>query len=392
VLLHFWAFQTAMAVVQLKGLHRHQPDFSSAHLETLAINVDVPNQLPSARSFAARARLLFPILFATEEVAGIYNIVYRHLFDRRRDLAIPSSFLLDREGVIVKVYQGELDPKQVLADVQSIPTSRDSRMQKALPFPGTTYQSPFLRNAFTYGVAMYQHGYLEQAEASFQQVVATNPADADGYYNLGTLALRRNDFLQGRRYLERALELRPDYPEALNNLGMIAAQGGRPDEAIRNFERSLLLRPRYATALLNLGNVYRRKGAYANAQEVLLRASGIQPDDPEVNYSIGMLFAQQGELGPASEYLEKAIALKPDYPEALNNLGVIFVRNHEESKAEEQFKAGIRSAPSYDQSYLNLARLYTLEGDKQRARDVLAALLKLQPHNPAVAEELDKLK
>src|SRR5664279_3097340 len=47
----------------------------------------------------------FPVLFASAETAGIYNIIYRHLFDRRRDLPLPLSFLLDREGMIVKVYQ-----------------------------------------------------------------------------------------------------------------------------------------------------------------------------------------------------------------------------------------------------------------------------------------------
>ena len=51
-----------------------------------------------ARSFAAQERFSFPVLFATEDVAGIYNIIYRYLFDRRRDLAIPTSFLLDQGG------------------------------------------------------------------------------------------------------------------------------------------------------------------------------------------------------------------------------------------------------------------------------------------------------
>ena len=67
-------------------------------------------------------------------MAGIYNIIYRYLFDRRRDLAIPTSFLLDREGMIVKVYQGPIDPERLLEDVKSIPTTAADRMQKALPF------------------------------------------------------------------------------------------------------------------------------------------------------------------------------------------------------------------------------------------------------------------
>ena len=90
---------------------------------------------------------------------------------------------------------------------------------------------------------MYQHGYLDQAAESFQQVIATKPDNADAYYNLGTLKLRSNDFDEARQYLEQTLKLQPDYPEAWNNLGMIAAQQGRVDEAIQDFQKSLALRP-----------------------------------------------------------------------------------------------------------------------------------------------------
>ena len=180
-------------------------------------------------------------------MAGIYNIVYRYLFDRRRDLAIPTSFLLDREGMIVKVYQGPLDSQRVLEDVQSVPTTEAERRQKAIPLGGSLYQGAFQRNDFTYGVAMFQHGYLEQAAASFQQVIAAKPDDPEAYYNLGTLNLRRNDFQQARQYLEKTLKLKPNYPEAWNNLGMMAAQQGHAEEAIQDFQQSLLLRPEYAS-------------------------------------------------------------------------------------------------------------------------------------------------
>jgi len=40
---------------------------------------------------------------ATPEVAGIYNVIYRYLFDRRRDLGVPISFLVDPEGKEVSV-------------------------------------------------------------------------------------------------------------------------------------------------------------------------------------------------------------------------------------------------------------------------------------------------
>ena len=387
VLLNFWATTAPLCADQLRLLNQR-----ARQVQILAVNVDQAADAQKAHSFAAQERFSFPVLFATEEVAGVYNIIYRYLFDRRRDLAIPTSFLLDKEGMIVKVYQGAIDPRRLLEDVRSAPTTAADRKQKALPLGGVLYQGAFQRNDFTYGVALFQHGYLDQAAESFQQVIASKPDDPEGYYNLGTLNLRRNDFQQARYYLEQTLKLRPNYPEAWNNLGMMAAQQGHPDEAVKNFQQSLLLRPGYGTALLNLGNIYRRQRSFEKAQEFLDQALAIQPDDPEVNYSLGMFYAQQGQMQSAADYLQKAIDLRPDYPEALNNLGVLFVQVKNDAGAEAQFKTCIRVAPNFDQSYLNLARLYVMQNDKEKAREVLLELLRVQPQHRGAQQALEMLK
>ncbi|HTV04616.1 MAG TPA: FG-GAP-like repeat-containing protein [Acidobacteriaceae bacterium] len=392
VLLNFWTTTSPASLDQLRDLRRQLPAFKQANLQVLAVNVDEPGALASARSFATQADLPFPVLFATEEIAGVYNIIYRYLFDRRRDLPIPASFLLDKNGMIVKIYQGLAAPQQLLDDARYIPATPAERMSKALPFKGQLVQDEFVRNDFTYGVALFQHGYFDQAEESFQQVVAAKPGSAEGYYNLGTLSLRRGDLDQARTYLEKTVKLRPDYPEAWNNLGMIAAQQGRTDDAVRNFRQALTLQPDYATALLNLGNLYRRQGDFQKAEQSLEQALHLHPNDPEVNYSVGMLGAQIGQTQIAEQYLQKAISLKPDYAEALNNLGVLYVHMQDFQNAEAQFKICIRRAPNFDQSYLNLASLYAMQGKMAQAREVIQKLLRIDPGNPAAAQALQMLK
>ncbi len=392
VLLTFWSGAGTECLSQLRTFQQRHSALSAAALVPLALNADAANELSAARTLTEKERFAFPVLFASAETAGIYNIIYRHLFDRRRDLPLPVSFLLDRDGMIVKVYQGLVGVDELLEDVKSIPSTAAARMRKALPFEGKLVQDAFQRNDFTYGVAMYQHGYLGQAVASFLQVIATNPENADAFYNLGTLRLGQRDFVEARQYLEQTLRLKPNYPEAWNNLGMMAAQAGDPDEAIRDFQKSLAQRPEYATALLNLGNVYRRQHNFANAQKCFEQAIRIEPDNPEVNYSFGMLYAQQGQLDEASNYLQRAIALRPGYAEALNNLGVLFVRGHNFTRAEEQFKTAIRVTPLYDQPYLNLARLYAMQNDRQKAREVLLELLRVQPRDAAAKQALEMLQ
>jgi tetratricopeptide (TPR) repeat protein/peroxiredoxin len=392
VLLNFWMTTAPSWRDELRLLRQRQSVLVSGGLRIVAINVDNPSDAATVRSFVAKEAIPFPILLGTQDTAGVYNIIYRHLFDRHRDLPIPVSFLINSDGMIVKVYQGPTHPERLMEDLGSVPRTPGDRVRKALPFEGTLFQGSFQRNNFTYGVALFQLGYLEQAAASFKQAIVAKPQDPEAYYNLGTLYLRRNAFPDARRFLEQTVQLRPNYPEAWNNLGMLAAQEGHPDEAIRNFQQSLLLRPGYAIALVNLGNLYRRQGTFDEAEKLLSRALEIEPENPEANYGLGMLYARQNQLQRASDYLVQAVKSRPDYPEALNNLGILFVRELRYSDAEQRFQICIRVAPDFDQAYLNLARLYVILKDNEKARQALQALLRLQPQHKLAQQALEMLQ
>jgi Flp pilus assembly protein TadD/peroxiredoxin len=387
VLLTFCAANSESSREQLRLLRQNYTSFHS----TAGIAAIYVDPVDGAVSHDSAKELPFPALTASQEVIGIYNIVYRYLFDRRRDLPVPASFLIDERGSIVKIYQGLVHPGRVLNDIRSVPRTPEDRIRKALPFPGKLYQGDFQRNAFTYGVAFFQRGYLDQAAESFQQAITAKPSDPEAYYNLGTLYLRRSDYKQARQKLEQAVALRPNHPEAWNNLGMLSAQEGDPEQAIRNFKQSLTLKPDYVIALVNLGNLYRRQHFFDEAVKLLERALQLEPNDPEVNYSAGMLYAQKDQISRAEQYLQKAIGLRPDYPDALNNLGVLFVREQRYSEAEDQFKMCIATAPKYDQAYLNLARLYVILDRKPDAREILGALLRQQPQHKLAQQALEML-
>jgi Flp pilus assembly protein TadD/peroxiredoxin len=391
VLLHFWAMASPASIESLRALNGQKRFFSANGLRVVALNVDDPADRQKVRSLCAKENFWFPVLFATPEVTGVYNIIYRYLFDRRRDLGVPAAFLIGDDGKIVKLYQGKCDPAQLSVDSQRIPRTTEQRVGAALPFQGVICQARFQRNEFTYGVALFQHGYLEQAAESFKQVIAEDPENAEALYNLGTLYLRSNQSEQARQYLEQTVKRRPNYPEAWNNLGMLCAQEGQADEAIHDFQRSLELRPDYSIALLNLGNLYRRQGNFQESERLLFQALQISPDDPEINYSVGMLYARQAQTERAAEYLQKAVDLRPDYPDALNNLGVLFVQKGRNSDAEETFRTCIGVAPNFDQAYLNLARLYVMLDQKGKARDVLQELLRLQPQHKLARQALEML-
>jgi tetratricopeptide (TPR) repeat protein len=348
--------------------------------------VPAPNFSPTGKS---------RLVAATDDNTGVYNILYRYLFDRHRDITLPTSFLIDAQGDIVKVYQGPVDPRSVEEDFKHIPQTAEQRLALALPFRGNAATYEFGRNYLSLGSAFFQRGFYDQAQASFERALRDDPSSAEAQYGIGSVYLKQDKNAEARASFQQALKLTASYPDtapnAWNNLGLLATRENRTDEAITCFQEALRLSPDYWIALENLGNAYRQQRRWDDARETLQRAVAARPKEPEANYSLAMVYAQTDDTNRASEYLQNALKLRPDYPEALNNLGVLYLRTRRRDDAVAQFQRCIHVAPAFDQSYLNLARVYSLEGDRDRARTVLLDLLKQHPGHALAQKALDDL-
>ena len=395
VLLNFWTADSAACQQDLRTFRETHKRWGSAGLELLAVNVDDSQEQQSFQAWAVKQGLSFPVLRSTDEIAGVYNILFRYLFDRHRDLDLPTSFLINAQGEIVKLYQGSVNPGQVELDFRHMPETDAERLTRALPFAGLAEVTEFQRNYLSYGSIFFQREYYDQARASFEHALRDNPASAEASYGLGSVYLAQQKNQEARECFERVTKLQVSYPDTLpntwNNLGLIATREGRTPDAIASFEEALRLSPDYLIALTNLGNVYRQQRQWNQAREILERAVATGPSDPDANYSLGMVYAQLNDTTHAYQYLERALEFRPVYPEALNNLGVLYVRTHRLDEAIQTFEQCIQVAPGFDQSYLNLARVYVIEGAPDKARSVLVELLKQRPDQAEGKKMLDQL-
>ncbi len=395
VLLNFWATRSADCREDLRAFNQVYKRWASQGLQLLAVNVEDSTESENLRAMARELQLSFPVLRGSDDVTGIYNILYRYLFDRHRDVSLPTTFLIDAKGNIVKVYQGPINAGQVEHDFQHIPQTDSERLVKALPFSGVSDTLEFRRNYLSFGSVYFQRGYFDQAEASFRLALQDNPASAEALYGIGSVYLKQQKTSKARDSFERAIKLHASYPDTLpnawNNLGLLTAREGRTAEAIPYFQEALRLSPDHLIALENLGNAYRQQKQWEDARKVLERAVAVGPQDPEANYSLGMVFAQLDDSDRAYDYLQRASKFRPGYPEALNNLGVLYLRMQRRDEAVASFEECIRVAPTFDQSYLNLARVYVLEGAPDKARATLLELLKQHPDHAQAKNMLQQL-
>src|SRR5258708_2818452 len=95
VLLHFWSASVAGTEKDLDNFAKLHDGWPQKGWQLLTINVD------SAQNDASRTAQLqhqshsFPILHGTPDVIAIYNLLYRQLFDRHRDMSVPLSLFIE---------------------------------------------------------------------------------------------------------------------------------------------------------------------------------------------------------------------------------------------------------------------------------------------------------
>src|SRR5882762_129391 len=386
VLLHFGSAELPDWEAELSIFQKNHDRWLSEGLQLVVVDV---------AGTKATGGWTFPVVSAPPELVPVYNLLYGRLFDRHRDMTLPTAFLIDTQGSIAKIYQGALRLDHAEADFRQIPKTPAERMARGLPFAGVGETYEVGRNYLSFGSVFYERGYLQQAEEFFRMAEKEDPGGAEPLYGLGSVYLEQQKRKDAREYFERAVKSAADYPATLpnawNNLGILAAREGNTDEAIGFFQKALGFNPDHPVALRNLGNAYRQKKDWDAARKTLERALALNPEDAEANYGLGMVYAQLNDTGRAYEYLQKALVARPAYPEALNNLGILYLRTGRAEEAKKSFAESIRVTPDFEQAYLNLARVYAIEGDKAKARATLEQLLKVHPEQAQARKELEAL-
>src|SRR5207237_10930444 len=116
-----WTTSSVDCRDQMKGFQRHQSVLHGSGIKLVGINLDDPSDPVKMQAFLDQNQISYTNLLATRDFAGIYNIIYRYLFDRRRDQSFPTSFLINDQGMIVKLFQGLVDSRSLLYDFHTRP-------------------------------------------------------------------------------------------------------------------------------------------------------------------------------------------------------------------------------------------------------------------------------
>lgn len=119
-----------------------------------------------------------------------------------------------------------------------------------------------------------------------QKQLQKNPGKAQDYYELGSLYLDKQLFVQSIQVFQRALKLAEKEEIEVENIALIYNALGfsyfkqeQYDIAIRHYKEAIKNYPNYAIALNNLGNVYEKKKLVTQAIESYEQTLIYEPDN-----------------------------------------------------------------------------------------------------------------
>ena len=110
----------------------------------------------------------------------------------------------------------------------------------------------------------------------------------------------------------RALEIRPDYVDALDNLGNIYQHLESPAEAAKAYEMALALRPDHPQALRNRAMALREVQRLEALADACRRAIARDALDLENYYALAAAYKDMDRFGETVETLNQALAIRPE--------------------------------------------------------------------------------
>ena len=389
--LNVWATWCPPCRVELRDFQRNLEGLERAGLNVVAVSVDEPGSVAEVAAFARSERLRFPVLFADRGFVTAYSVLKRNLFNLRSDLQIPTTFLLNRDGFIERIYQGRVEAERLLRDMEFLNEPAEARLARALPFEGRFFGPAPIRNYTALGTALLESDLPGAALPYFETAAARNPSDAILHFNLGTALAARDSLGAAQAAFERAVRMDPAYSEARNSLGVVLDRRGNHEAALAQFRTAVEASPSHQKSIGNLSTAYARSGQLDLAIETLEAAIARDPNSLGLLNRLGRLHARNGALDAARIRFDQALKVAPTDPGTLNNLALLAAQRGQFGEATAQLRDLVGKRPDFEPAYLALAQVQAATNDPEAARATLEALLDRYPGSAEARKMLARL-
>jgi Flp pilus assembly protein TadD len=226
-----------------------------------------------------------------------------------------------------------------------------------------------------------------EERSCYIRAIQMRPNYPEAHNNLGILLRAVANVDAAEEHYREALRLWPGYPEAHYNYAILLEGKGLLREAMTHYSEAIRLLPTYVDARLRYAGLLDTAGDFAEADRHYLEVVRTRPGFAEAHNNYGVFLEKRGELAAAEQRYVEALKQRPNYAEAHYNYAM-FLERVDRSRAEEHYRSAIRSNPDYAEAHNNLAVLLHENGDLAGAENHYRNALRLRPADPELHHNL----
>jgi tetratricopeptide (TPR) repeat protein len=156
---------------------------------------------------------------------------------------------------------------------------------------------------------------LELSRINYAAAAENFPNDPAIAFLQARIEMQSQNFAEARKFLDRAILLKPDYTEAHFLYGQLELQSGNLKAAIQRAETATFLNPNDIGTLFQLGFMYYQDKEFQKAKRVFEQAVSLNPNYSNARYFLGLIYDREGKVGRALEEFQKIQALNPQNAE-----------------------------------------------------------------------------
>uniref|UniRef100_A0A1A8H3G6 Protein O-mannosyl-transferase TMTC3 n=1 Tax=Nothobranchius korthausae TaxID=1143690 RepID=A0A1A8H3G6_9TELE len=166
--------------------------------------------------------------------------------------------------------------------------------------------------------------FWPEANRRFLIYVEEEPDDANGYFNLGMLAMDAAENAAAEHWMRKAIGLQAGFRSALFNLALLYSQSKREVDALPVLDELLHHHPEHIKGLILKGDILmNHKKDTKGAKVCFERILRMDPTNVQGKHNLCVVYFEERDLPRAERCLEETLALAPNEEYVRRHLSIV---------------------------------------------------------------------
>ena len=262
-------------------------DVLLVHLGDVAQATQVLQKIVAMDADHARARTLLGLAYFRDNLtdAAIRELQYALKLD---PTSLSARYTLGNAFLQQEAWQSAIDTFKALIDI-------DPFHAKAHFSLGTVYRRIGETEIAQRSLQRFEVLSIEEEQLThLKRFVKLNPTNAEAWYRLGRIQLKRQFWAEATQSLERYVTLAPQETRGYEALGYVHFQRENYKQAVTMYQKAIQQKPDVATYRNSLAGAYLMLKQYSEAIEQYQTAIHLKPSEPRFYLNLSKVYELAG--------------------------------------------------------------------------------------------------